>query len=102
MAGGPNTLREAPESPEEAGVRSSEPTPTPRGPRSERVRRDDLAAGLGGDGPPGAARLTLSLMNLTEPSRNPTFTPPEWFELAPIMVPSSLPGIGPQQPVSFE
>ncbi len=30
--------------------------------------------------------LTLSLMNLTEPSRKPTFTPPGWFELAPIRV----------------
>ena len=26
---------------------------------------------------------TLSLTNLTEPSRKPTFTPPEWFDWAP-------------------
>jgi hypothetical protein len=28
-------------------------------------------------------QFTLSLTNRTVPSRNPTFTPPEWFELAP-------------------
>ena len=27
---------------------------------------------------PQVAMLTLFLMNLTEPSRNPTFTPPGW------------------------
>ena len=35
-------------------------------------------------------------MNLTEPSRNPTFTPPGWFNWVPIMVMSSLPGNGPK------
>ena len=32
------------------------------------------------------AGLTLSLTNLTEPSRNPTFTPPGWKEPAPMRV----------------
>ena len=45
----------------------------------------------------------MSLMNLTEPSRNPTFTPPGWFDWAPIMVMSSLPGAMPNRAVlSFE
>ena len=34
---------------------------------------------------PQVWRLMLSFMNFTEPSRKPTFTPPEWYELAPIM-----------------
>ena len=37
--------------------------------------------------------LTLSLMNLTEPSRNVTFTPPGWFELAPMMVEVGCPAV---------
>jgi hypothetical protein len=48
---------------------------------------------------PHVPRLTLFLMNLTEPSRKPTFTPPEWFELAPTMVRS---GCGEPLPTSFE
>ncbi len=34
------------------------------------------------------ARLTLSLTNRTEPSSIPTLTPPEWYELAPTIVPT--------------
>ena len=52
---------------------------------------------------PQVWRLTESLMNLTEPSQNPTFTPPEWYDWAPIIVMSSLPGNGPNElPVAFE
>ena len=52
---------------------------------------------------PRCWRLMLSLMNLTEPSRNPTFTPPEWFDWAPIIVMSSLPGnVAEPLPVAFE
>src|SRR3954453_5998309 len=38
---------------------------------------------------PQVAGLTLSLMNLTEPSQKATFTPPGGFDWAPIIVRST-------------
>src|SRR5262249_26008023 len=35
---------------------------------------------------PQVPGLMLSLMNLTEPSQNDTFTPPGWFDWAPTIV----------------
>ena len=44
---------------------------------------------------PQVWRLVLSFMNFTEPSRKPTFTPPGWYELAPIMPRSGKSGVLP-------
>src|SRR5258708_6157168 len=50
---------------------------------------DDLATGHGREGAPGAG-VEVALEDLARAVENPTFTPPEWRELAPIMVRSVI------------